>query len=99
MDAATLYLIVTCQIGLPCPAPYFKREAQPEAFQYTRDACLAAARTYTDTTPKRAAYCAGNDGSILTASGRIVPEQEYYDAVDRWAAAFKASPSTSSTGR
>ena len=97
-----LYLLTTCSVGTPCPAPLFKRNMEPEVFQYTREVCLTAARTYdADKAPKRAAYCAGNDGSILAASGRVVPDEEYYDAIERYMRTLErtatpaASPSTS----
>ena len=104
MMLEVLYLLTTCSVGLPCPAPLFKRNMEPSAFQYTREVCLSAARAYNDETPKRAAYCAGNDGSILAASGRIVPDEEYYDAVEAYMKvltrdAIPASPSTSAPAR
>ena len=84
MMLEVMYLLTTCSVSLPCPAPLFKRNMEPSAFQNTREVCLSAARAYNDETPKRAAYCAGNDGSILAASGRIVPDEEYYDAVEAY---------------
>lgn len=96
MDASTLYLIAICHMGgPPCPAPLFTRNVDPHAFQYTRDECLAHARA--EIAPK-VGYCAGNDGSTLAASGRIVPVEEYYNAVDDYRRAT-ATPLTSSTAR
>ncbi len=101
MVLQALYLIVVCHVGAaPCPAPFFKKAVAPQDFHLTREKCLAAARG--GATVDRAAYCAGNDGSILSASGRVVPEQEYYDAVNRWMAARERvtpSPSISATAR
>ena len=101
-----LYLIAICHAGVPCPAPLFKRNFEPQAFQLTRENCLTEARAYdADKAPKRAAYCAGNDGSILAASGRVVPDEEYYDAIERYMRTLErtatpaASPSTSATAR
>ena len=72
MMLEVLYLLTTCSVGLPCPAPLFKRNMEPQAFQYTREVCLTAARAYdADKAPRRAAYCAGNDGIFSLPPGAL----------------------------
>ena len=104
MDPVTLYMLTTCSFAVPCPAPLFKRNMPPQAFEHTREVCLTAARAYDMQMPTRAAYCAGNDGSILTAAGRVVPDEEYYDALEAYMQALTrnatpAFPLPSSTAR